>query len=125
MAKNIQPENNGVINIIGNGTKITGNIETSGDIRIDGVLVGNLSTQGKIVIGATGSIEGEVICVNSDVSGQLKGKISVKELLSLKATAKIFGDIITNKLAIEPNAVFTGTCNMGGENNLAAKQKEK
>ena len=125
MAKNIQPENNGVINIIGNGTKITGNIETSGDIRIDGVLVGNLSTQGKIVIGATGSIEGEVDCVNSDVSGQLKGKISVKELLSLKATAKIFGDIITNKLAIEPNAVFTGTCNMGGENNIASKQKEK
>jgi len=125
MAKNIQPENNGVINIIGNGTKITGNIETSGDIRIDGVLVGNLSTQGKIVIGATGSVEGEVVCVNSDVSGQLKGKISVKELLSLKATAKIFGDIITNKLAIEPNAVFTGTCNMGGENNLASKQKEK
>jgi len=125
MAKNIQPENNGVINIIGNGTKITGNIETSGDIRIDGVLVGNLSTQGKIVIGATGSVEGEVDCVNSDVSGQLKGKISVKELLSLKATAKIFGDIITNKLAIEPNAVFTGTCNMGGENNLASKQKEK
>jgi len=125
MAKNIQPENNGVINIIGNGTKITGNIETSGDIRIDGVLLGNLSTQGKIVIGATGSVEGEVVCVNSDVSGQLKGKISVKELLSLKATAKIFGDIITNKLAIEPNAIFTGTCNMGGENNLASKQKEK
>lgn len=125
MAKNIQPENNGVINIIGNGTKITGNIETSGDIRIDGVLLGNLSTQGKIVIGVTGSVEGEVVCVNSDVSGQLKGKISVKELLSLKATAKIFGDIITNKLAIEPNAIFTGTCNMGGENNLASKQKEK
>ena len=125
MAKNIQPENNGVINIIGNGTKITGNIETSGDIRIDGVLIGNLSTQGKIVIGATGSIEGEVVCVNSDVSGQLKGKISVKELLSLKATAKIFGDIVTNKLAIEPNAIFTGTCNMGGESNLANKQKEK
>jgi len=125
MAKNIQTENNGVINIIGNGTKITGNIETSGDIRIDGVLIGNLSTQGKVVIGATGSVEGEVVCVNSDVSGQLKGKISVKELLSLKVTAKIFGDIITNKLAIEPNAVFTGTCNMGGENNIASKQKEK
>jgi len=125
MAKNIQPETNGVINIIGNGTKITGNIETSGDIRIDGSLVGNLSTQGKVVIGATGNIEGEVICVNSDVSGQLKGKIAVKELLSLKATAKIFGDISTNKLAIEPNAVFTGTCDMGGETNIAKKPKEE
>lgn len=124
MAKNIQPENNGVINIIGNGTKITGNIETSGDIRIDGTLIGNLTTQGKIVIGETGNIEGEVVCVNSDVSGKLKGKISVKELLSLKATAKILGDIITNKLAIEPNAIFTGTCNMGGETtNIVSKTK--
>jgi len=123
MAKSIQTENSGVINIIGNGTKITGDIETSGDIRIDGALIGNVSTQGKIVVGETGNIEGKVICVNSDISGTLKGKITVKELLSLKATAKILGDIVTNKLAIEPNAIFTGTCDMGGGNKIEPKKQ--
>ncbi len=124
MAKNIQPDNS-VINIIGNGTKITGDIETTGDIRIDGSLKGNLITKGKIVIGETGNIEGTVECVNSDISGMLKGKITVKELLSLKSTAKVYGDIITNKLAIQPDAIFTGTCNMGGEQNIETGKTQK
>ena len=125
MAKNIQPDNS-VINIIGNGTKITGDIETNGDIRIDGNLKGNIITKGKIVIGETGNIEGTIECENSDISGTLKGKITVKQLLSLKSTAKVFGDIITNKLAIQPDAIFTGTCNMGGEQNIGNKtRKEK
>ncbi len=114
MAKNNSETENNVINIIGAGTSITGDINTNGDIRIDGTLKGNLVTKGKVVIGQTGVIIGEVNCKNSDVSGKLEGKISVGELLSLKSTSKILGDIITNKLAIEPNAVFTGTCNMGG-----------
>jgi cytoskeletal protein CcmA (bactofilin family) len=124
MAKIIQTENTGVINIIGNGTKITGNIETSGDIRIDGTLIGNIETQGRIVIGETGLIQGKVKCLNSDISGQVKGEISVKELLSLKSTANIQGDISTNKLAIEPNAIFTGFCNMGGDNIIDNNQEE-
>jgi cytoskeletal protein CcmA (bactofilin family) len=113
MAKNVQIENS-VINIIGAGTKITGDVETSSDIRIDGVLKGNLLTKGKVVVGETGEIEGKVVCNNSDISGTIKGEIIVQEILSLKSSAKVFGNINTNKLAIEPNAIFTGTCDMGG-----------
>lgn len=104
---------NASINLIGNGTHITGDITSNGDVRIDGVLKGNISTAGKLVVGASGKIEGNVQCQNADVSGEIQGKITVSEMLSLKSSAKILGDIITGKIAIEPNANFTGTCNMG------------
>ncbi|MBI3519694.1 MAG: polymer-forming cytoskeletal protein [Bacteroidetes bacterium] len=101
------------INLIGNGTSITGDINSNGDVRIDGTLKGNISISGKLVVGPSGNIEGNVICQNADVSGEIHGKVSVSELLSLKASAKLLGDIVTGKISIEPNATFTGTCNMG------------
>ena len=101
------------INLIGNGTSITGDINSNGDVRIDGTLKGNISISGKLVVGPTGTIEGNVICQNADVSGEIHGKVSVSELLSLKASAKLLGDIVTGKISIEPSATFTGTCNMG------------
>jgi cytoskeletal protein CcmA (bactofilin family) len=100
------------VNLISNGTDITGDIKSNGDIRIDGTLTGNLTTKGKMVLGPTGKIKGEAICKNSEVSGSIEGKISVAQLLNLKASSKISGDIITSKLAIEPGAYFTGTCRM-------------
>ncbi|MCD4769913.1 MAG: polymer-forming cytoskeletal protein [Bacteroidales bacterium] len=104
------------INLISNGTEITGDIRSQGDIRIDGVLIGNLSTKGKVVIGSTGKVKGEVICKNSEVSGEIEGKINVSQLLTLKISSAIKGDIITNKLSIEPGARFTGNCNMSDGN---------
>ncbi len=101
------------INLIGAGTVIEGDIKSNGDVRIDGNLKGSLNSKGKLVLGATGSIDGEVVCQNADISGNIKGKLTVNELLALKASAKINGDIVTNKLAIEPGANFTGSCSMG------------
>jgi cytoskeletal protein CcmA (bactofilin family) len=111
MAKYNETEST-TINLISNGTDITGDIKSNGDIRIDGTLTGNLATKGKVVIGPTGKIKGEVICKNSEVSGVIEGKISVGQLLNLKASSKVLGDIATSKLAIEPGARFTGNCNM-------------
>ncbi len=101
------------INLIGNGTNIVGDITSNGDVRIDGSLKGNITISGKLVIGPSGVLEGTVTCQNADISGEIKGTINVSELLSLKATAKLLGDIVTGKISIEPNATFTGTCNMG------------
>lgn len=115
MAKYNEPETNTAINLIGAGTEITGDVNSNGDIRIDGALNGNLKTAGKVVVGETGKVKGEIDCKNSEVLGEVNGKIKVGELLSLKATAKIFGDIITKKLAIEPGSRFTGNCNMSDE----------
>ena len=102
------------VNLIGAGTVIQGDIKTNGDIRIDGTLTGSISVKGKLVIGVSGSVEGEIICQNADISGTVKAKVTVAELLSLKASAKLSGDIVTNKIAIEPGAVFSGSCSMGG-----------
>ena len=101
------------INTIGHGTVVTGDIQSKGDIRVDGTLKGSVNTSGKVVLGKEGVIEGDVVCNNADISGLIKAKITVSQLLSLKATAKLNGDIITNKLSIEPGAAFTGSCSMG------------
>jgi len=101
------------VNMIGAGTTITGDVQSKGDIRVDGTLKGSVSTEGKVVLGREGIIEGDVACKNADISGTLKAKITVSQLLSLKASSKLNGDIITNKLSIEPGASFTGSCSMG------------
>ncbi len=122
MAKSNEVENH-TINLIGTGTMIEGNITTNGDIRIDGSLKGNLATKGKVIVGDTGKISGEVNCRNFEVEGSVDGKVVVSELLSLRAKSKILGDISTSKLAIEPGAVFTGKCDMSGSNpNLNASK---
>ena len=101
------------INMIGVGTVITGDIKSKGDIRVDGSLNGSIETEGKVVVGQGGIVEGDVVCKDADIAGVLKAKISVSQLLSLKSSAKLNGDIITNKLSIEPGASFTGSCSMG------------
>jgi cytoskeletal protein CcmA (bactofilin family) len=125
MAKYNETDNT-TINLISNGTDITGDIKSNGDIRIDGTLKGNLNTKGKVVIGPTGKVIGEVFCKNSEVSGVIEGKITVGQLLNLKASSKILGDIATSKLSIEPGALFTGYCKMSEtENEIPPVPKEK
>ncbi|MBH69947.1 MAG: cell shape determination protein CcmA [Flavobacteriales bacterium] len=106
-------DNGTVINMIGVGTIITGDVNSNGDLRIDGTLKGSVATEGKVVLGKNGVIEGDVVCNNADIAGEIKAKITVSQLLTLKSTAKLKGDIITNKLSIEPGAVFSGSCSMG------------
>jgi len=106
-----------VVNKITTGTSITGDIISNGDIRIDGILKGNLNTKGKVVVGNEGVINGEIECKNADISGKVEGKVKVSELLSLSKSAKITGEITTNRLAIEPGAIFSGTCNMSSSSS--------
>ncbi len=103
----------GSINLIGVGTSITGDLSCKGDIRIDGEIRGNVISKAKVVIGSTGHVTGDVIGSNADISGILKGDITVSDTIFLKSTAKVEGDLITNKLIVEAGALFTGSCNMG------------
>ena len=114
------------INILGEGTLIKGDISASSDIRIDGQLIGNLEAKGRVVIGPKGKIDGQVKCKNVEIVGFIKGKVFVDELLNMKATSKIEGDIVAGKLAIEPGATFSGTCAMGGASSPVKEDaKEK
>lgn len=99
-------------NLIGNGT-FKGDIETEGDIRIDGMVLGTVKTTGRVVIGQQGKIDGIVNCNNADIFGTVKGTLVAEELTSLKATAFFEGDLRTKQLFIEVGAFFSGKCDMG------------
>ncbi|HPS70652.1 MAG TPA: polymer-forming cytoskeletal protein [Bacteroidales bacterium] len=112
MAKMIEQEELGGVNIIAPGTTLTGDIVTTGDCRIDGTVKGNVSSNAKIIIGKNGSLEGEVRCKSIDIEGFVKANINATELLSLKATANLSGNIHVGKISIEPGANFVGNCTM-------------
>lgn len=116
---------NSSINIISEGTIIKGDIVANGDIRIDGELAGNISAKGKLVVGPKGKIDGEVLCNNIEVSGFIKGKVTTSELLNMKSTSTIEGDIIAGKLSVEPGSIFSGTCAMRGTSTNNETTKEQ
>lgn len=99
-------------NLIGNGTVIKGDIESSGDIRIDGRLIGSLKSNGRVIIGQTGTLEGDIICKQAEISGNVKGTITTEELTALKSTSKVEVELTTKQLLIEVGAQFTGKCVM-------------
>jgi len=103
----------GSTTIIGAGTVIHGDIESSGDIRIDGTLIGNLNSKAKVLIGQEGIVEGDIIGQQADIMGKVTGMIRIKELLQLKGKSLVSGEIYTGKLEVEPSATFNGSCHMG------------
>jgi len=113
-------------------TKIKGDITTITDFRLDGELIGNFTSQGKLVIGENATLIGDVICKNMDVEGVYQGRAEVHELLSVRSKSKIKGEIIVGKLAVELGADFTANCKTQ-ENiknsittlNVAKKPEEK
>ncbi|MFT6716341.1 MAG: cytoskeletal protein CcmA (bactofilin family) [Saprospiraceae bacterium] len=102
------------IDRIAEGSVLEGNINSTNGIRIDGTVKGSVKCEGKVVVGVGGIVEGEIICLSADIEGTLKSSIEVKDILELKATSNLQGEITTGKLSIEPGATFTGTCKMGG-----------
>lgn len=102
----------GKTNRIVEGTAIKGDIVSPADFRLDGHLIGNFQSKGKIVIGPAGSVTGDIICKNADIEGSFNGKIQVQEMLNIKSKAHIQGEVICGKLSVEPGAEFSATCVM-------------
>jgi cytoskeletal protein CcmA (bactofilin family) len=102
----------GKTNRIVEGTTITGDIISPADFRLDGHLIGNFQSKGKIVIGPAGSVKGDIICKNADIEGVFEGKIQVQEILNVKSKSHIIGEVICGKLSVEPGAEFSATCVM-------------
>lgn len=107
------------LNSLVQGTVIEGLIKSESDIRVDGAIKGKLFCNAKVIIGPTGFVEGEIKCKNAVIEGKFEGTLQVEELLNIKESAKINGDVSTGKLVVQPGAIFNVTCNMGGlKNNL-------
>ena len=116
-------QNTGTLyNALTSGSKIIGTIIADSDIRIDGVVEGDVQCTGKVVVGEQGSIKGTVSCQNAEIMGSLDGKLDVKYSLALRATCNIKGEITTQTLMVEPNAIFNGTCAMGQTSTSQTKK---
>lgn len=102
----------GLHNALAAGTTIKGNIITETDFRLDGKVEGDISCNGKIVIGPKGSVTGNIVSENAEILGEVDGSVKVSAKLILKSTAIIKGDIYTQSLEIEPNARFNGACSL-------------
>lgn len=109
------------LNVIVEGSKVIGDMITDSNLRIDGEVQGNVTAASKVVVGKSGLIKGNLTCGSADIEGNIEGLIKVEELLSLRSTAKIEGEITTNKLQIEEGAVFSGNCVMS--NHKAKTEK--
>ncbi len=117
-----QQQSGTLFNALTAGSKIIGTIIADSDIRLDGILEGDLQCKGKVVIGEKGQIKGTVTCQNAEVMGLLDGKATVESTFALRATGTLQGDLKTRTLIIEPNAQFNGTCSMKQDNTAAKKQ---
>lgn len=120
-------------NIIGKGTILEGNIESLGNIRIEGKVNGSVKSKSKVALGNSSYVEGNIIAQNAEIAGAVKGVVEVIEQLILRPSATIDGDIITNKLIVESGAKFNGGCKMGvtqkeikiGENGKSQEKSSK
>ena len=129
-AGDISAPGTGAATIIAAGTTLKGDISSNGDIRIDGSLQGNIQCQAKVVIGANGSVDGDISGQQADIMGKVSGTIKVKELLQLKGGSYVNGNLYAGKLQIEPSANFNGQCHMttatnGQVNEVVADKKAK
>lgn len=113
-------------NIVSKNTVIKGDVQSEGDFRIDGSVEGTVKTSGKIIVGASGKINGTIECANADFEGSFEGKMIVANLLTLKSSAKIEGEVFIQKLSVEPGATFNATCNMkSGVKELSSNDNKK
>lgn len=113
---------------ISKGATINGDLISSSDIRVDGVINGKVLSDGKIVVGEQAALSGSMFCTNLDFWGKMEGDIYVKDTLCIKSTATVNGNIHVHKLQVEMGAQINGTCKMISEqeyDDLAAKVNVK
>jgi cytoskeletal protein CcmA (bactofilin family) len=112
MAKEVINSSGTVYNSLTFGSIITGNITSESDFRIDGEVQGDINCKGKVVIGHSGVLKGNIACESAEIIGHVVGNIIVTECITLRASAVFTGDIQTQTLVVEPNAIFNGNCSM-------------
>ena len=110
--KIVEEELNNSNSLINKGTTIVGNLESQGNIRIEGKFIGKVKSKSKIILGKSSYLEGGILAPRAEIDGEVKGKIKISELLILKPSAVIKSDIITKNINVESGAVFNGKCKM-------------
>jgi cytoskeletal protein CcmA (bactofilin family) len=106
------------VTIISNGVKIEGKITSSGNIRIDGDVQGDITSQNNVAIGEFGKVNGQINANEIIIGGTVSGTVKAKEKLVLDSKSKLNGDIITKILVVEAGAKFEGKSKMGENKNI-------
>ena len=104
--------NANAISRISAGTLIKGEILSPCDIRVDGTFEGKIHSKGRVVVGETAHIKGDIICENIDLWGKVDGNVFVKDTLNLKEGCVVNGNLNIRKLSVELGATFNGNCKM-------------
>jgi len=117
-----QNQSGALYNSLTTGSKIIGTVVANNDIRVDGIIDGDIQCSGKVVVGEKGYVKGNIVCASAEVLGKIDGKVEATQTLALRASAHIQGDVIAQSLIVEPNAVFNGTCQMGKPAQPAAQK---
>ncbi|MBR9861257.1 polymer-forming cytoskeletal protein [bacterium] len=113
------------LNVIGEGTTIKGDLISNGDLRIDGEVIGSIKTKAKCVLGNSCKVTGNVEAKNCDISGKVEGDVRVSDILLIKSTGIINGDLKTSKLVVESGGEFNGSCTMGSAVSMNQKQGDE
>lgn len=103
------------LNSVVQGTVLEGSVNSESDFRVDGTIKGKLNCDAKVIIGPQGFVDGEIRCKNAMIEGRFEGKLQVSELLNIRESAKVSGDVTTNKLIVQSGAIYNVTCNMGSD----------
>ncbi|HEY5561397.1 MAG TPA: polymer-forming cytoskeletal protein [Clostridiaceae bacterium] len=121
-----QPSQRGSIEtLIGSSAIITGNITSSGMIRIDGVLDGDLASDAEVIIGDGGKVTGDITAFKVSIGGNVRGNIKCKDVLEIMSTGHLIGDIEVMHFSVENGAMFNGNCNiLSGDNSQVAASEE-
>ncbi len=104
------------LNSLVQGTVVEGKVKATNDIRIDGTIKGDLVCDAKVIIGPSGVIEGTIKCQNAVIEGQFNGILTVSELLNIRETAKVTGDVSYGKLIVQSGAIISGSYKVVGDN---------
>jgi cytoskeletal protein CcmA (bactofilin family) len=104
--------------LISEGTVVNGDVTSDNDLRIDGKINGNVTSAAKIIIGASGYVEGHIKGQNADITGRVVGNLAIQELLQLRGNSDVKGNVAAGKLQVDPSAVFNGQCQMGAAGNI-------
>ena len=105
-------ENPDRLNIIVEGSRVLGDMITDSNLRIDGEVLGNVTSASKVVVGENGRITGDLTCTDADIEGHVKGVMKIDGLLALRSKSVVDGDITTSKFEVEEGAQFSGSCTM-------------
>lgn len=113
--------NNNTVNLLCEGTEITGDLKTKGDLRVDGKVNGKIITSGRLIVGSNAEINGDIECTNVDVFGMVNGNILSAGTVTLKSTARMVGNISTPVFVAEQGILFNGNCKMESKGQPSKK----